>query len=132
MIITINRNADIFDRAVADELNASFAAINKKIENYKTEPLEYKEEIRYLGGNSFTVGKIACIRESFQIKSRLVNFTEVAKINANIPYNVWTMAITEDGESLICYINGSSIYLQGTLASYPKNVYVVEDVVLPK
>ena len=132
MFISINRNADIFDKQVADELNISFAAISKKIEDYKTEDLEHKENLRYLGGNSFVAGKIVCIRETVRINGRAKNFTEVGRLNVTIPYNVWTTAVTENGESLICYIRDSSIYVQGTLSKYPQEVYVVEDIVLPK
>ena len=132
MVISINRNDNIFDKQVADELNISFAAINKKIENYKAEDLEHKEDLRYLGGNSFVAGKIVCLRESVWIRERAKNFTEIGKLNITIPYNVWTTAVTENGDSMICYIKNSSIYVQGTLSKYPQSVYIVEDIVLPK
>ena len=134
MVITINRNSGVFEPALCDELNKAFASINKKIENYQAADLNYKEEVQLLGTNtnSFRCGNLVCIREKYVMKERFVKLTKVGKILATAPYDIWCNGLTQDGEAVICHIKNNEVFLQGTLNTYPKNIYVVTDFIIPQ
>jgi len=133
MVITINRNSDIFDKNVADELNKSFATINKKIDATDWPDLEYKEDVQLLGTNtnSFRSGHLICIRDHFTISTSFEQFTEIGTINVSVPYDVWTVGVTDNNESCFIHIKGNKVYAYGTVSYYPQNLYVSTDIVLP-
>lgn len=133
MVITVNRNSDVFDKNVADELNKSFATINKKIDETDWPDLDYKEDVQLLGTNtnSFRSGHLICIREHFTIKEAFETFTEVGRINVSVPYDVWTVGVTDNNESLFCHVIGNNVFCYGFLSRYPQELYVSTDVVVP-
>jgi len=133
MVITVNRNSGVFDKNVADELNKSFATINKKIDETNWPDLAYKEDVQLLGTdtNSFRSGHLICIREHFTIKKKFDKFTEIGKINVSVPYDVWTVGVTSTNESLFCHITGNKVFAYGILSKYPQELYISADIVLP-
>lgn len=133
MVITVNRNSDIFEKKIADELNKSFATINKKIDETDWPDLEYKEDVQLLGTNtnSFRSGHLVCIRDHFAISTSFDKFTEIGTINANVPYDCWSVGVTSNNESLFVHIKGNKVYAYGTVSYYPQDLYVSTDIVLP-
>lgn len=132
MVVSINRNSKIFDPQVTDELNKAFANINEKIEAYKSEPLEYKEEVHtFPNSNSFRAGNILSIRETIEITRGFSSFETVKKLNISIPFEVWTNVITDNNESLTAYIYKNELKLYGSLSKYPQRAFIVCDVVIP-
>ena len=132
MVVSINRNSKIFDTQVTDELNKAFAGINDKISAYKTEPLEYKEEVHtFQNSSSFRAGNILSIRETIDITRGFSYFETVKNLNISIPYEVWLSVITENNENLTAYIYKNELKLYGTLSKFPQKAYIVEDIVLP-
>ena len=133
MVIAINRNEGVFEPALADELNKAFSEINKNILNYKTEPLEYKEEVQLLGSNtnSFRCGRMICLRDTFKIEHRMQQFEEVGKILYPIPYDVWCTAVTDNNEGLLFHIKDEKVYAYGLLTKYPQNAHLCLDVIIP-
>ena len=132
MVVSINRNSKIFDSQVTDELNKAFANINEKIEAYKSEPLEYKEEVHLIpNSNSFRAGNILSIRETINVTRGFSTFETVKKLNVSVPYEVWTNAITDQNESLTVYLYKNELKLYGSLSKYPQKVFITQDIVLP-
>lgn len=133
MVITINRNDGIFEPSVADELNKAFSEINKNILNYKTEPLEYKEEVQLLGGNSnsFRCGRMICLRDTFKIEHKLEEFEQIGKILYPIPYDIWCSGTTDNNENLLFHIKEDKVYAYGLLTFYPQDIHLCVDVIIP-
>lgn len=132
MVVSINRNSKIFDKQVTDELNKAFAGINDKIEAYKSEPLEFKEELHTIpNSDSFRAGSILSIRETINVDRGFSTFETVKTMNISIPYEVWSSAITENNEVLTAYIYKNELKLYGSLSSYPQKAFIVIDVVTP-
>ena len=132
MVVSINRNSNIFENQVTDELNKAFASINEKIEAYKSEPLEFKEEVHtFQNSNSFRAGNILSIRETIEVTRGFSYFETVKSLNISIPYEVWTTVITTNNESLTAYLYKNELKLYGSLSSYPQKAYIVTDIVLP-
>lgn len=132
MVVSINRNSKIFDKQVTDELNKAFAGINDKIEAYKSEPLEFKEELHTIpNSDSFRAGNILSIRETINVDRGFSTFETVKTMNISIPYEVWSSAITENNEVLTAYIYKNELKLYGSLSSYPQKAFIVIDVVTP-
>lgn len=132
MVVSISRNSKIFDSQVTDELNKAFASLNEKIEAYKSEPLEYKEEIHtFQNSNSFRAGNILSIRETINITQGFSYFETVKTLNISVPYEVWTNVITDNNESLTAYIYKNELKLYGSLSSYPQKAFIVTDIVIP-
>lgn len=132
MVVSINRNSKIFDTQVTDELNKAFAGINDKISAYKSEPLEYKEEVHTIpNSSSFRAGNILSLRETINVTRGFSTFETVKTLNISVPYEVWGTAITENNEVLTFYLNKSELKLYGTLSKFPQKAYIVEDIVLP-
>ena len=132
MVVSINRNSKIFDPQVTDELNKAFASLNEKIEAYKSEPLEFKEEVHtFPNSNSFRAGNILSIRETINVDHGFSTFEMVKTLNISIPYEVWTNVITDHNESLTAYIYKNELKFYGSLSSYPQKAYIVADIVIP-
>ena len=132
MVVSINRNSKIFDTQVTDELNKAFSGINDKISAYKSEPLEYKEEVHTIpNSNSFRAGNILSIRETITVDRGFSSFETVKTLNISIPYEVWTSAITDNNEILTVYLYKSELKLYGSLSKYPQNAFICQDIVLP-
>lgn len=132
-VVTINRNQGIFDSNQSDELNKAFYSINKAIDDYKATDLDYKEEVQFVGNNSFRRGNVLCIRERFIASQYATNFTQIATLpkSCSVPYDVWCFAVTEENERLYCHIKDTVISVYGALAKPNVNAFVVVDVVLP-
>lgn len=132
MVISINRNSKIFPSDVTDELNKAFAGINDKINAYKSEPLEYKEDVHTIpNSDSFRAGNILSIRETINVTRGFSTFETVKTLNISIPYEVWSSAITDNNEILTVYIYKNELKLYGTLSKFPQKAYVVADIVVP-
>ncbi|MBQ2173742.1 MAG: hypothetical protein II453_01330 [Alphaproteobacteria bacterium] len=132
MVVSINRNSKIFDTQVTDELNKAFSGINDKISAYKSEPLEYKEEVHTIpNSNSFRAGNILSVRETVTVDHGFSSFETVKTLNISIPYEVWSSAITENNENLTAYIYKNELKLYGSLSKFPQKAYIVADIVLP-
>lgn len=132
MVVSISRNSKIFDPQIIDEINKAFASINEKIEAYKSEPLDFKEEVHTIpNSNSFRAGNILSIRETVTVTQGFSSFETVKTMNISIPYEVWSSAITENNEALTAYIYKNELKLYGSLSSYPQKVFIVIDVVTP-
>lgn len=133
MVITVNRNSGVFEKNVADELNKSFATINKKIDETSWPDLAYKEDVQLLGTNtnSFRSGHLICIRDHFTIKKKFDKFTEVGTINVSVPYDVWCTGVTDNNEPLLCHITSNKVYAYGILSYYPQDLHLSTDIVLP-
>ena len=132
MVVVIPRDGKVFTDDITDELNAAFSSINEKIRNYKTEDLEYKEEVQqFNNSDSFKAGNVLSIRESFVVENEFSEFTKIKNLPTNLPFEVWCHAITENNETLQVYINGSSIYVYGILSHYSQTAYISTDIVLP-
>ena len=132
MVVSINRNSKIFDKQVTDELNKAFAGINDKISAYKSEPLEYKEEVHTIpNSDSFRAGNILSVRETVTVTRGFSYFETVKNLNISMPYEVWGTAITDNNEILTFYINKNELKLYGSLSKYPQKAYVVADIVIP-
>lgn len=132
--IAINRNSGTFDKAVADELNKAFYSINKKIENYKTEPLEYKERLQYTSSNTFITDNCLHIRETFRIENPGLIFTrfiKMAELPIEVPNNVWLYIMSESGKSAITvHILNKDISVYGT--TFEGEVFdIIADIILP-
>lgn len=134
MVVAIKRDSGLFPTAVADELNKSFNTINKNIEAYKNEDLEYKEDVQLISNtsNTFRAGNVLCIREKLVIDKRMERFTELKNIQVSIPYDIWTYAVSDTQEVILVHIKGNTIYGYGTLSHYPQTVNLVIDAILPK
>lgn len=132
MVVSINRNSKIFDTQVTDELNKAFASLNDKIEAYKSEPLEYKEEVHTIpNSNSFRAGNILSIRETVNVDHGFSTFETVKTLNISVPYEVWTNVITDSNESLTAYIYKNELKLYGSLSKFPQKAFIVTDIVIP-
>ena len=132
MVVVIPRDGKVFTDDITDELNAAFSSINEKIRNYKTEDLEYKEQVQqFSNSDSFKAGNVLSIRENFVVENEFSEFTKIKNLPTNLPFEVWCHAITENNETLQIYINGSSIYVYGILSHYPQTAYISTDIVLP-
>jgi len=132
MVVSINRNSKIFDTQVTDELNKAFSGINDKISAYKSEPLEYKEEVHTIpNSNSFRAGNILSIRETIDVTRGFSYFEVVKKLNVSIPFEVWANVITDNNESLTAYLYKNELKLYGSLSKYPQRAFMVCDVVIP-
>ena len=132
MVVSINRNSKIFDTQVTDELNKAFAGINDKISAYKSEPLEYKEEVHTIpNSSSFRAGNILSLRETINVTRGFSTFETVKKLNISVPYEVWTSAITDNNEILTVYLYKNELKLYGSLSKYPQEAFIVSDIVLP-
>lgn len=132
MVVSINRNSKIFDTQVTDELNKAFAGINDKISAYKTEPLEYKEEVHTIpNSSSFRAGNILSLRETINVTRGFSSFETVKTLNISVPYEVWGNVITDQNESLTFYLYKNELRLYGSLSSYPQKAFIVQDIVLP-
>lgn len=132
MVVVIPRDGKVFTDDITDELNAAFSSINEKIRNYKTEDLDYKEQVQqFSNSDSFKAGNVLSIRENFVVKEEHSQFDKVQALPVALPFEVWTKAITENNETLQVYINGSSIYVYGILSHYPQTAYISTDIVLP-
>ena len=123
MVVSINRNSKIFDTQVTDELNKAFSGINDKISAYKSEPLEYKEEVHTIpNSNSFRAGNILSVRETVTVDHGFSSFETVKTLNISIPYEVWSSAITENNENLTAYIYKNELKLYGSLSKFPQKI----------
>lgn len=137
MQVVVDRNSGVFDKNTADQLNISFSGINKKIENYKTLPLDYKEDLQLLNGNSFRAGNFVCIRDSFVVNNKLETFTKVGNVSIKMPYEVWTSAVSENNDILTVRIGNNddetdnAIWAVGHLSHYPQTMYLSTDFILP-
>lgn len=132
MVVSINRNSNIFENQVTDELNKAFASINEKIEAYKTEPLEYKEEVHTIpNSSSFRAGNILSLRETINVTRGFSSFETVKTLNISVPYEIWGGSITDQNESLTFYIYKNELKLYGSLSKFPQKAYIVADIVLP-
>lgn len=132
MVVSISRNSKIFDSQVTDELNKAFSGINDKINAYKSEPLEYKEEVHtFSDSNSFRAGNILSIRETINVDHGFSTFETVKTLNISIPYEVWTNVITDNNENLTAYIYKNELRLYGSLSKFPQKAFIVTDIVLP-
>ena len=132
MVVSINRNSKIFDKQITDELNKAFSGINDKINAYKSEPLEYKEEVHTIqNSDSFRAGNILSIRETVNIDHGLSSFETVKNLNVSVPYEVWGTSVTANNEVLTFYLYKNELKLYGSLSKFPQKAYIVADVVLP-
>ena len=134
--IVINRNNRLFDPAVTDELNSAFYKINKKIENYKTEDLDYKEKIQYIkNSNSFITDSVLHIRETFKIDETdlgkiFLGFYKIKELPYNVNFDVWGSAISKDCKSVLTYhIIGKNIFVTGNTFLNQEFV-IVEDIII--
>lgn len=131
MVVSINRNDNIFDPQVTDELNSAFFQINNMISNYKSEPLEHKYTLQYVNNsNSFIAENLLCVRESFISRGVYGAFTEIDQLPRSVPYDVWGNAVSESSNTLTFHIKDKSIYIFGN--SEPNEKFnIVIDIVLP-
>lgn len=131
MVITISRNSNLFTAAQSDELNKAFYNINQKIQNYKSEPLEYKNKVQYIdNSNSFIIDNMICLRETFTAKGAYNTFTKVMDLPVNIPYDVWGTAVSESNAVIGYHILGRALYVYGN--TLPNDIFhIVEDVIVP-
>lgn len=130
MIISISRNSNIFSRQQADEINKAFDNINKKIENYKTEDLDYKEKIRKITKTSFIAGNVLYIRENFTPDKQYVRFTKIMDLPVSIPYDIWKNIYLADNSSLTIHILGKEVFVFGN-ATVGKTASICVDAVIP-
>lgn len=130
MIISISRNSNIFSRQQADEINKAFDNINKKIENYKTEDLDYKEKIRKITKTSFIAGNVLYIRENFTPDRQYVRFTKIMDLPVSIPYDIWKNIYLADNSSLTIHILGKEVFVFGN-ATVGKTASICVDAVIP-
>ncbi len=132
MVVSINRNSKIFDTQVTDELNKAFSGINDKINAYKSEPLEYKEEVHTIpNSDSFRAGNILSIRETLTVDRGFSSFETVKILGISVPYEVWGNSITDNNESLTFYLYKNELKIYGSLSKFPQKAYIVADIVLP-
>lgn len=132
MYLNINRNIGIFSPTQSDEINAAFQSIDKAIDDYKAEPLEYKESVQMLTNRTFKAGNVLYLREEYEIKNDLDEFTKIAELpNISIPFDVWVKANTKENEQVLLHILEKNVYAYGHLSSYPKTVYCNIDITLP-
>lgn len=131
--LTVKRNSGLFTPEQADELNKSFQKINELIDNYQAIDLEYKEDIKLLNNttHSFRAGKLVCFREVIPVKAGYDEFTQVSTIDISVPYDIWTVGITKEHESLFVHIKNNQVFVYGHLTHYPQELVVVFDAVVP-
>lgn len=133
--IVINRNSGTFDKAVADELNSAFYKINKKIENYKSEELDYKHKVTEISGsNSFITENVLHVRETFKVEKPedvFVKFTKIKELPIEVPFDVWGTAASTDCKSMLTYhIIGKDIYITGN-TFLNQTFVIVDDIIIP-
>lgn len=130
--VFFDRKDGTFDPRTTDQLNAAFAEINNKIKNYTTKDLAYKEEVQVLGGNSFRLGQIVCLRENYDITHELSSFTKLGEISISVPYIIWCYLCTDNNEKIYCKIKGKEIFGRCLLTKYPQKAHLCIDVVVPQ
>lgn len=133
--IAINRNSETFDKLVADELNSAFYKINKKIEEYKSEDLDYKYKVtEIINSNSFITENILYIRESFKIEKPediFVKFIKIKELPINVPFDVWGTAVSTDSKSVLTYhILGKEIFITGN-TFLNQTFCIIENIIIP-
>lgn len=130
--VAINRNNGVFDEKVADELNKSFYSLNKKIEAYKPEPLEYKDTISYISNSdSFYTENMLHIRERFITENTYPVFTKVLDLSYDVPLDVWiNLQDKESTCTLMCHILNRGIAVYGD-CDPGKEFYIVADIIIP-
>lgn len=138
MVIVVNRKDGTFNPDVSDQLNLVFNGINKKIEDYKVVPLDYKLDVQALSGNSFRAGNLLCVRDVVEVTHKYDTLTKLdKKLNVRLPYEIWTTAVAESGDLMTVRIGNredpedSSFYITGHLTEYPQKCYICTDVIIP-
>lgn len=130
MIITISEKSGLFTKQQTSELNSAFQNINRKIDNYKSEELTYKEPIRKLGSRSFIAGNVLHIRELFEAKQVYNRFVKILELPVSIPYDVWQTVYQSDNIPLTIHILDRNVYVFGN-AVVGSIISIVVDVVIP-
>lgn len=130
MIITISEKSGLFTKQQTSELNNAFQNINRKIDNYKSEELTYKEPIRKLGSRSFIAGNVLHIRELFEAKQVYNRFVKILELPVSIPYDVWQTVYQSDNIPLTIHILDRNVYVFGN-AVVGSIISIVVDVVIP-
>lgn len=128
MVITVNRDSGVFSKQQTDEINKAFSIINQKIENYKSEPLDYKSQVSTHSNAFILDDRLMCIRAVFDYEPR-GTFQKVLELPRSVPYNVWGHANNELNESVVVHIIGNNVYAYGSASS--GKFYLCLDVVLP-
>lgn len=128
MVITVNRDSGVFSKQQTDEINKAFSIINQKIENYKSEPLEYRNNVSTHPNAFILDDRLMCIRAVFDYEPR-GTFQKVLEVPRSVPYEIWGHANNESNESLIIHIKGNTVFAYGSAS--PGKFYLCVDVVLP-
>ena len=128
MVVTINRNSNVFTKQQTDEINKAFSIINDKIESYKSEPLEWKNEVSVFDNSFILDERLLCIRASFEFTYD-DHFIKVAELPRSVPYEVWTHANNAQNESVFIHIKGKDVFAYGAASN--GQYYLCLDVILP-
>lgn len=130
MIITISEKSGLFSKQQTAELNSAFQNINRRIYDYKSEELAYKEPIRKLGSRSFVAGNVLHLRELFEAKQVYNRFVKILELPVSVPYDYWNTIYQADGLPLTIHILNRDVYVFGN-AAVGATVAIVADVVIP-
>lgn len=136
--IVINRNSGTFDKQVADELNNAFYKINKRIEEYQSIPLDYKNKVSAFGSsNTFMTDNVLHVRETFNVdteeklKDVFLGFTKIATLPEEVPFDVWGTSASKDNKTILTYhIMGKEIFITGN-TFLNQSFVIVEDIIIP-